>query len=348
MQKILLIGNLQQLQENIGELLLLNHYNVIQAADGKTGIMAAQAQHPDMILCEMSMNGIDGLGVLGTLRKDPSMERVPVIFLGDKYNARLFRTAMNLGADDYLISPFSNNDLLLTVESRLQRYQYQAAASGPAKATDEHDLKKLIREFTENRNTMRVAAHETVYKEGGTPRYLYYIREGKVKTVKTHEDGKDLVIGLYKKGDFFGYVALLEETPYKATAVVMEDAEIVLIPRKDAEEIFNRTPYIVTRFVRMLAQNVTEKEERLLGIAYDTLRKKVASALVHLRNKYQVTNTRNFVINISREELATVAGTATESLIRTLSDFKNEKLISIRNGSITILEAEKLEDIAFR
>lgn len=348
MQKILLIGNLQQLQENIGDLLLLHHYEVVYANDGKTGITTAKEQHPDMILCEMNMKGIDGLGVLNTLRKDPLLERVPVIFLGDKYNARLFRTAMNLGADDFLISPFSNNDLLLTVENRLQRYQYQTAINGPANATDDHDLRKLIREFTENRNTMRLAVHETVYKEGGTPRYLYYIQEGKVKTVKTHEDGKDLVIGLYKKGDFFGYVALLEETPYKATAIVMEDAEIVLIPRKDAEEIFNRTPYIVTRFVRMLAQNVTEKEERLLGIAYDTLRKKVASALVHLRNKYLVTNSENFVINISREELATVAGTATESLIRTLSDFKNEKLIAIRNGSITLLEVEKLEDIAFR
>ena len=348
MQKILLIGPLQQLQENIGELLLLHQYQVILAANGKTGVAMAKEQHPDMILCEMSMTGIDGLGVLATIRKDPLLEKVPVIFLADKYNARLFREAMNLGADDYLIRPFSNNDLLQTVENRLQRYQYQTAlpAPGPSPEQD-HDLKRMIREFTENRNTMRLAPQEIVYKDGGTPRYLYYISAGKVKTVKTHEDGKDLVIGLYKKGDFFGYVALLEETPYKATAVVMEEAEIVLIPRKDAEEIFNRTPYIITRFVKMLAQHLTEKEERLLGIAYDTLRKKVASALVHLRNKYQQPGGANFVINISREELATVAGTATESLIRTLSDFKSEKLIAIRNGSITLLDAGKLEDIAF-
>jgi CRP-like cAMP-binding protein len=347
MQKILLIGPLPQLQENIGELLLLHQYGIVSAADGKTGITMAKEQHPDMIVCEMNMTGIDGLGVLHTIRKDPLLEKIPFIFLADKYNARLFRAAMNQGADDYLIRPFSNDDLLQTVESRLQRYQYQTALPAREKEQD-HDLKRMIREFTANRNSMRLAPHETVYKDGGTPRYLYYILSGKVKTVKTHEDGKDLVIGLYKKGDFFGYVAMLEETPYKATAVVMEEAEIVLIPRKDAEEIFNRTPYIITRFVRMLAQHLTEKEERLLGIAYDTLRKKVASALVHLRNKYRQPGAENFVINISREELATVAGTATESLIRTLSDFKSEKLVAIRNGSITLLDAGRLEDIAFR
>jgi CRP-like cAMP-binding protein len=348
MQKILLVGNLQLLQENIGELLLLNNYAVVLAANGREGITKAKEQHPDMILCEMNMSGIDGLGVLTTIRKDPLLEKVPVIFLADKYNARLFRAAMNQGADDYLIPPFSNNDLLLTIENRLQRYRHQTALTTPLHSPEtDHDLKRMIRAFTENRNTMRLAPQEAVYKEGGTPRYLYYILQGKVKTIKTHEDGKDLVIGLYKRGDFFGYVALLEETPYKATALVMEEAEIAMIPREDAEEIFNRTPYIVTRFIRMLAHNLTEKEERLLGIAYDTLRKKVASALVHLRNKYPPPGTENFTLRISREELAAVAGTATESLIRTLSDFKSEKLIAIRNGSITLLDAGRLEDIAF-
>jgi CRP-like cAMP-binding protein len=348
MQKILLIGNLRQLPEDMAELLQLNHYEVITAANGKDGIALAQEHHPDMILCEANMSGIDGSGVICTLRKDPLLGNVPLILLADKYNARSFRAAMNLGADDYLISPFSNNDLLLTIENRLQRYQRQLAASTPAPEADaRQDLKAMIREFTQNRNTVQLTPHETVYKEGGQPRYLYYIREGKVKTVKTHEDGKDLVIGLYRKGDFFGYVAMLEDTPYKATAIVMEEAEIVLIPRKDAEEIFNRTPYLIKQFVRLLAQNVTEKEERLLGIAYDTLRKKVASALIHLRNKYQQQGSGDFTINITRDELATVAGTATESLIRTLGDFKSEKLIAVRNGAITLLDAPGLDELAF-
>jgi len=94
--------------------------------------------------------------------------------------------------------------------------------------------------------------------------------------------------------------------------------------------------------MKLLARNVIEKEEQLLGMAYNSLRKKVAEALITLQKKYNPENTNNFSIDIGRENLATIAGTATESLIRTLSDFKNEKLIEITNGSITLLNEKKL------
>jgi CRP-like cAMP-binding protein len=97
------------------------------------------------------------------------------------------------------------------------------------------------------------------------------------------------------------------------------------------------------QFIKLLAKNIAEKENQLLGIAYNSLRKKVADALMFLRNKYKDPNTAEFSIEISRENLANIAGTATESLIRTLSDFKSEKLIEIKNGQITILNDKKLE-----
>ena len=92
----------------------------------------------------------------------------------------------------------------------------------------------------------------------------------------------------------------------------------------------------------MLAKNITEKEEQLLGLAYNSLRKRVADALITLQQKYQVAGQEKFSIHISREDLANIAGTATESLIRTLSDFKSEKLIEIKDGNIIILNEKKL------
>jgi CRP/FNR family cyclic AMP-dependent transcriptional regulator len=83
----------------------------------------------------------------------------------------------------------------------------------------------------------------------------------------------------------------------------------------------------------------------LLGLAYNSLRKKVADALIAIYRKYNATQNEGFTIDISRENLATIAGTATESLIRTLGDFKNEKLIEINDGSITILNEKKLENL---
>ena len=96
------------------------------------------------------------------------------------------------------------------------------------------------------------------------------------------------------------------------------------------------------QFIKLLAKNITEKEEQLLGLAYNSLRKRVADALMTLQNKYHSSKKENFSIHISREDLANIAGTATESLIRTLSDFKSEKLIDIKDGYIILLNEKKL------
>ena len=94
--------------------------------------------------------------------------------------------------------------------------------------------------------------------------------------------------------------------------------------------------------IKMLAKNISEKENQLLGLAYNSLRKRVADALLTLQSKYQKENQERFSMHISREDLANIAGTATESLIRTLSDFKSEKLIEISEGNIIITNQKKL------
>jgi CRP-like cAMP-binding protein len=122
----------------------------------------------------------------------------------------------------------------------------------------------------------------------------------------------------------------------------MEDAEVAIIPREDFESLINDNQDVAKRFIRMLASNLSEKEEQLLGLAYNSLRKRVADALLTLQKKYQKTGTEPFSIHISREDLANIAGTATESLIRTLSDFRSEKLLEIRDGNIVIMNEKKL------
>ena len=92
----------------------------------------------------------------------------------------------------------------------------------------------------------------------------------------------------------------------------------------------------------IMAINITEKENQLLGLAYNSLRKRVADALLTLQTKYQQENQDKFSMHISREDLANIAGTATESLIRTLSDFKSENLIEIKEGNIIITNQKKL------
>jgi CRP-like cAMP-binding protein len=103
---------------------------------------------------------------------------------------------------------------------------------------------------------------------------------------------------------------------------------------------------IAAKFIRMITKNVKDKEDRLLNLAYSSLRKRVAKALVDIREKFN-TGGQNKPIEISRDDIAHYIGTATESLIRTLSDFKAEKLIEIKDGKILIANLEKLKNLLY-
>ena len=198
--------------------------------------------------------------------------------------------------------------------------------------------------FWNHRNINKYKKKQTVYSEGNHPNRLYYVLKGKVKVYKSNEDGKELVTELFSPGDFLGYVALLEGTVYKDTAVALEETEVAVIPKEDFDELINNNKEVAQKFISLLAKNISAKENQLLGLAYNSLRKKVAEALLLLQKKYQQTKEEEFIIDISRENLANIAGTAKESLIRTLSDFRSEQLIEIKkDGSITIINQKKLE-----
>lgn len=172
---------------------------------------------------------------------------------------------------------------------------------------------------------------------------MYYVIKGKVKAYKSNDNGKELVTELYRPGDFLGHVAILENSVYKRNAEAMEDTELAVIPREDFMDLINNHPQALRKFVQLLASDITQKEERLINMAYNSLRRKVADALLALQSKYKESNEQEFSIDISRESLASISGTATESLIRTLSDFKQENLIAIRDGKIFITNSTKLE-----
>jgi CRP-like cAMP-binding protein len=142
-----------------------------------------------------------------------------------------------------------------------------------------------------------------------------------------------------------GYSALIEDKNYADSTVVLEDAEIMQIPREDFLQMIYGDINVATKFIHILTQNVKEKEDRLLSLAYSSLRKRVAKALVELYNKYK--NGDKNVIDIAREDIAHYVGTATESLIRTISDFKSEKLIEIKEGKIRIADVEKLKNLLY-
>jgi CRP-like cAMP-binding protein len=204
----------------------------------------------------------------------------------------------------------------------------------------------MIDKMKENRSINRYKKKQIIYNEGNHPLRLYYVVKGKVKAYKTNEDGKELIINLYNEGDFLGYVPLLEGGNYRETAESLEETELAVIPKDEFEELTNNNREVMHKFIQLLAKNIASREEQLLGLAYNSLRKKVAEALIYLCKKFNPENRENFIIELSRENLATIAGTAKESLIRTLSDFKEEHLIDIQGGDIKIINLKKIENMA--
>jgi len=350
MKTILVIEDNEVIRENVEEILTLSNYNVLTAKNGKEGVEKAQAGKPDLIICDIMMPGIDGYGVLHVLHRDPETQNIPFIFLTSKSERSDFRAAMEMGADDYITKPFAGNELLNAIESRLKkneiiRKNLTADLEGLNELRSAMGNNKTLESLSDESNSNLYKKKQIIYKQGSHPHYLFYVLKGKVKIYKTHEDGKDLVINLYNEGDFFGYTTLLEGTSYNETAEATEEAELALIPRKEFEALLNSNPAISRKLIALLAKNVVAKENQLLGIAYNTLRKKVAEALVSMQKKYHTNKNEPFVIDSSREELATIAGTATESLIRTLSDFKSEHLIDIKSGKIVVTDEKKLANL---
>jgi CRP/FNR family transcriptional regulator, cyclic AMP receptor protein len=351
MKKILLIEDNDDIRTNTAEILELSNYKVIVATNGKTGVEKAIEQKPDLIICDIMMPLLDGYGVLHAIHKNDAIKNTPFIFLTAKTERSDFRKGMELGADDYITKPFTGAELLNAVDSRLKKLEQLKHDISPGLEGLDQIMQissgnNAYQNFTVDRNINKYKKKQTIYTEGNHPNRLYYVIKGKIKAFKSNEDGKELVTDLYCPGDFLGYVALLEGDIYKDTTEALEESELAVIPREDFDELMNTNKEMTRSFIKLLANNISVKENQLLSIAYNSLRKKVADALLILQKKYQASKEEDFVIDISRESLATIAGTAKESLIRTLSDFRTENLIDInKDGSIRIINKKKLEQL---
>lgn len=351
-KSIVLIEDNLEMRENIQEILELADYTVSTAENGKVGVELVKSVLPDLILCDIMMPELDGYGVLHMISKNEKTSIIPFIFLTAKSESEDFRKGMNLGADDYLTKPFDDVQLLDAVERRLKRVeQFSTDFDRNEKGLDNfiNDASTLqnLEHLKSGKRIKKYAKKQSVFQEGDYPNFLYFLNSGKIKTSKMNTDGKDFVTGLYNTGDFFGYMPLIKEMSYQETATAMEDTELTLIPREEFINLLYSSKEVSNKFIKMLAGSVYEQQEELITLAYDSVRKRVADALVKLSDKYQENETENFSMSISRDDLASIVGTATESVIRTLSEFKADGYITIKGSNITILKEDELRNFKF-
>jgi CRP-like cAMP-binding protein len=343
-----LIEDNQEIRENTAEILELANYEVLQAENGKVGVELAKKEHPDLIVCDIMMPQLDGYGVLHMLGKNPATSSIPFIFLTAKSEKEDFRKGMNLGADDYLVKPFDDLELLAAVEMRLKKNEilkaeFQKNVEGLDNFIEEakgfEDLNKLM---SDNRKLTTFRKKQNLFLEGNRPNALFFLNKGKVKAYKANEDGREYITNLYKDGDFIGYLDLLEETTYRESAMALEDSEVYIIPKEDFFTLLYQNRDIANKFIKILSDNLADREERLLQLAYNSVRKRVAEALLLVEKQYRENNGGKPEVSISREDLANIVGASKEAVIRTLADFKDEELINSRGSKITILNIDKL------
>ena len=348
MKKILLIEDNVEIRENTSEILMLDGYDVTVAENGKEGVTKAIAEKPDLIICDIMMPVLDGYGVLHLLTKNPETADIPFIFLTAKAERTDFRKGMDMGADDYITKPFDDVELLNAVESRLRKVEvlnqkYQKSLEGLDNMVRDAGGDQELRLLNERREIRTFKKKAEIYREGAFPFYLFFVIKGKVKTYKTNDDGKELITQLYQAGDYFGHVHLLQETAYQDTAAALEETEICLIPKDDFFSLLFQNRQVAKKFIQLLSAEIDTTENQLLHLAYNSVRKRMAEALLRYFSHTELTE-RDLRdgIRVGREDLANLAGTSLETAIRTLSDFKDEKLIDITSGRIKILSEEGL------
>ena len=345
MPTILLLEDNDLIRANTAELLGLAGYAVQPAANGQQGVALALASKPDLVICDIMMPELDGYGVLQIFNQNPRLAGVPFIFLTAKTDRADVRRGMDLGADDYLAKPFNKAELLSAVASRLARFRrlrpdYDSPAGGLHEFLEDARVVGQLAGLSLERKVHHVRRKQDIYLAGDEATRVYFVKAGRVKTIKATASGKELITVLYGPGEFFGYLALLEGTAHHDSAVALEDAELVYIPQQDFTVLLLRNPEVSQQFIRLLAGRVRAREQELLGMAYNSIRRRVADALLRLHE--QAGGAAHATIQLTRDDLAALVGTATESVSRTLSEFNQSGLIELTPNNIRVLAPEQL------
>ena len=343
-KKILVIEDNTDVRENIIEILELAGYSTEEAENGKIGVSKALECKPDLILCDVMMPELDGFGVLKIVNMQEGLMHVPFMFLTAKVEKNDFRKGMGLGADDYITKPFDDVELLEAIEIRLKKSESISRIENNNQGLKQfYDIAKGEQELnslSKNRETRKYKTKDIIYEINQFPRWIFFVQHGQVKTYKTNEFGKELITKIYGQGEFFGFIPILNVSKYDDYAVVLDDCELSLVPPSDFHLLLSNSRDFAAKFIRMLAHHADYTEKQLIDLAYSSVRKKVANALLVLSSK-----SADGIVQVMRDDLAALAGTAKETTVRTLSDFKSESIIKIEDNQIHILDQHALEQM---
>ncbi|MBI9042320.1 response regulator [Lutibacter sp.] len=351
MKKVLLIEDDKIVRENTSEILELANYKVKTAENGKVGVLLAKTFLPDIIICDILMPELDGYGVLQIVSKMPELDQIPFIFLTAKTHHQDLRKGMELGADDYINKPFEESELLRAVETRLKRVEaFESKVKGNNNISLLNTTKfqssiniKDFDQFLNQKPIFKYKTGETIYCQGNQSNHIFFIKKGYVKTFKINELGKEFITGIYSDNEYFGYASFVKHQPHAEYSEAISNTQLYKINKDEVAAIINNNHHVLHQFIEFLIDKTVSYKDKMILLAYGSVRKKTAEVLLILHKEFPV-NSKN-EIAISRSNLADLIGIAKETLARTLHDFKAEKLINFTSKTIVILDKKSLQKV---
>ncbi|MDO7850597.1 Crp/Fnr family transcriptional regulator [Hymenobacter convexus] len=188
---------------------------------------------------------------------------------------------------------------------------------------------------------------QRIFHEGSPALGLHCVSQGKIKVTKASGDGKEQIVRLAKDGDVLGFQSVLTESRYSTSAVALDDCVVCFIPRADFFRVWQSNVQFSTSLMQMMAKALGAAEVQMLHLAYKPVRERLAEALLLLYHTFrEESDALPFSMSVSREDLASLVGTAKETATRLLSDFKEAGIIATRGSQVTILKPNSLSEIA--
>lgn len=189
--------------------------------------------------------------------------------------------------------------------------------------------------------------NEAIFTEGTIPNGIFFLKEGKVKKYKVDNDGREQIIYIYNAGEFFGYSAILSNDSYGDTTQAIEGSVIAFISKENFLNILDQSEVFSKLLLKSLSHEFSVMANLMTVLSQRTVRERVALSLLILHKKYKADALENKIyITLSRTDLASMVGTASETLARILHDFRKEHLIGMEGRKIHLKDLEKLTHIA--
>jgi len=182
--------------------------------------------------------------------------------------------------------------------------------------------------------------NEFIFWDGDAPEWFYIIAEGKVKVIKHSSLGKEFIIAFFGPGEMFGEVAVFENKPYPASAQTVTETKVIGIKREDFLSFLVNRPQVALKIISVLAGRLRDSQGRLRDLAGERVEQRLASVLLMLSAKLDLT------LPFTRQEIADMVGTTTETVIRLMSHLKDRGIIRSVRGKVIVLDEEKLRLLA--